>query len=169
MTYVDDANKYQQSADYTFTSANRSHDWSFPVVSTGSGTIHYSGVVSHKDHTTDNIPDTTATTDLITFGPPNQAIVTVTPDASLLDFSQVKLVQVNFSYADPPNKIALQQEVVLKSTGATPASWTFYVKDPTKTAYNYQATFYMTSTPAPIKLPSATSSDTDLLLTMPAS
>ncbi len=169
MTYVDTANNYQQSSDYTFTSTNRSHDWSFPIVSTGTGTIHYSGVVSHKDRTTDNIADTTATADLITFGPPNQAIVTVTPDPALLDFTQVKLVQVNFSYTDPANKIALQQEVVLKSTGATPASWTFYVKDPTKTAYSYQATYYMAGSPGQIKLPPATSSDTDLVLTMPTS
>jgi hypothetical protein len=168
MTYVDSANNYQQTTDYTFTSANRSHDWSFPIIAGGQGVIHFSGVVSHMNNTTENIPDTTSTSALITFGPPNQAIVTVTPDATLLDFTKVQLVQVNFSYADPANNIALKQEIVLKPAGATPPTWTFYVKDPTKTAYTYQATFYMAgSPPTQVQQPSATSSDTDLVLTMP--
>ena len=169
MSYVDAANNYQQTTDYTFTSANRSHDWSFPVIAGGQGIIHYSGVVSHKNHTTENIPDTTSTASLITFGPPNQQIITVTPDSSLLDFTQVKLVQINFSYSDPANNIALNQEVVLKQSGATPPSWTFYVKDPTKTAYTYQATFYMNGNPpTQKKQAAATSSDTDLVLMMPS-
>ena len=170
MSYVDAANNYQQTTDYTFTSANRSHDWPFPVVTGGQGVIHFSGVVSHKDHTTENIPDTTSTSNLITFGPPNQEIVTVTPDPSLLDFTKVTLVQVNFSYADPANNIALNQEIVLKQSGSTPPSWTFYVKDKTKTAYTYQATYYMTGNPpTQVKQPAATSSDTDLVLMMPSS
>ncbi len=170
MTYVDAANNYQQTADYTFSSANRSHDWSFPTIAGSQGVVHFSGVVSHKNHTTENIPDTTSTGNLITFGPPNQAIITVTPDASLLDFTKVKLVQVNFSYSDPANNIALTQEVVLKPTGATPPSWTFYVKDPSKTTYTYQATFFTaTNPPTQVKQPPATSSDTDLVLMMPSS
>jgi hypothetical protein len=169
MSYIDSTNNYQQTTDYTFTSTNRSHDWSFPVVTGGQGVIHFSGVVSHKNHTTENIPDTTSTSSLITFGPPNQAIITVTPDPVLLDFTKVKLVQVNFSYADPANNIALNQEIVLKATGTTPPSWTFYVKDPTKTSYTYQATYFMTGPPAAqVKQPPATSSDTDLILPMPS-
>ena len=170
MSYVDAANSFQQTSDYTFTSANRSHDWSFPVITGGQGVIHYSGVVSHKNHTTENIPDTTSTSNLITFGPPNQQIITVTPDPALLDFTQVKLVQINFSYSDAANSIALNQEIVLKQSGATPPSWTFYVKDPTKTAYTYQATYYMNGNPpTQVKQPPATSSDTDLVLMMPSS
>ncbi|HTB23093.1 MAG TPA: hypothetical protein VK914_10345, partial [bacterium] len=77
LTYVDAANNYSQSGDYTFSSANRSYDWTIPVVNGGQGVIHYSGVVSALNQTTQNIPDTTSTNTLITFGPPNQAIVTV--------------------------------------------------------------------------------------------
>ena len=169
MTYVDAANNYSQTADYTFTSANRSHDWSFPIVAGGQGVIHYTGVITHKDHTTENIPDTTSTASLITFGPPNQQIITVTPDSSLLDFTIVKLVQMNLSYNDPGNNITLQQEIVVKATGATPPSWTFYVKDKTKTAYTYQATYYLAGNTAnPVKQPATTSNDTDLVLNMPS-
>ena len=168
MTYVDAANNYQQTTDYTFTSGNRSHDWSFPVIAGSQGVVHYSGVVSHMNNTTEDIPDTTSTSSLITFGPPNQEIITVTADATLLDFTKVALVQVNFSYADPANNIALNQEIVLKPTGATPPSWTFYVKDKTKTAYTYQATYFMAgSPPTQLQQPPVTSSATDLILMMP--
>jgi hypothetical protein len=169
MVYNDQANKYQQNSEYTFTNANRSHDWAFPVVSGSQGAITYSGVITYKDHTTENIPDTTSTSSLITFGPANQAIVTVTPDSTLIDFTKVKLVQLNFQYSDPANNISSQQEIVMKQSGATPPSWTFYAKDKTKLAYTYQATYYLTTTPPSVsKQPAVTSTDTDLVLMMPA-
>ncbi len=169
MTYNDAINKYQQSADYTFTAQNRSHDWTFPVLGSGQGTITYSGVVSYKNHTTENIPETTNPNSLITFGPPNQLAVTVSPDAALIDFTQVKLIQVNFEYADAANNIDVKQEITLKSGSITPASWTFYARDASKTAYTYQATYYLATNPPSVKkLPAATSSDTDLVLMMPS-
>ncbi|MFY9886052.1 MAG: hypothetical protein WAL67_12570 [Candidatus Cybelea sp.] len=169
MTYTDSANKYQQTSEYQFSAANRTHDWTFLVIPGAQGQVSYTGVVSYKDATQQNIPETTSTSTLITFGPPDQTIVTVTPDPALLDFTQVKLVQLEFQYSDPANNLTLQQEIVLKSTGATPPSWTFYTKDPTKVAYTYTATYYMANTPpSVIKQPAVTSSDTDLVLSMPS-
>ena len=169
MVYNDTANNYSQSSEYTFTSQNRSHDWTFPVVSGSQGTITYSGVITYKDHTTENIPDTPSTSNLITFGPPNQAIVTVTPDAALLDFTKVKLVQVNFSYSDAANKLSYQQEIVVKPTGNTPANWTFYAKDKSKLAYTYSTKYFMaTNPPSVVEQPPVSSTDTDLVLMMPA-
>jgi hypothetical protein len=169
MTYNDGLNNYQQSTDYTFTSANRSHDWTFPVLGSGQGSVTYSGVVSYKDHTTENIPSTTAASSLVTFGPPNQQVITVTPDPAMIDFTQVKLIQLNFEYIDPANSIDIKQEIVLKANSATPPNWTFYTKDPTKTAYTYQATFYMATTPPTVVKGNPTpASDTDLVLMMPS-
>jgi len=106
---------------------------------------------------------------LVTFGPPNQQVVTVTPDPAMIDFTQVKLIQVNFEYADPANSIDIKQEIVLKANSVTPPSWTFYTKDPTKTAYTYQATFYMATTPSTVVKGNPTpASDTDLVLMMPS-
>lgn len=169
MTYSDPKYTYQQTSEYTFTSQNRSHDWTFPVVSGSQGTLTYSGVITYKDHTTENIPDTPSTSNLITFGPANQAIVTVTPDSALLDFTKVKLVQVNFSYSDPANNLSYQQEIVVKQTGNTPANWTFYAKDKTKLAYTYTASYFLTTNPPTVsKQGPVTSTDTDLVLMMPA-
>ena len=169
MSYTDSANKYQQSGEYQFSATNRTHDWTFPVIPGAQGQVSYTGVVSYKNQTQQNIPETTSTSALITFGPPDQTIVTVTPDPALLDFTQVKLVQIEFQYSDPANGLSLQQEIVLKSTGATPPSWTFYTKDPTKVAYTYTATYYMATTPpGVVKQAPVTSSDTDLVLSMPS-
>jgi len=167
MTYNDATNNYQQSADFTFSSQNRSHDWTFPVLAAGQGKLTYSGVVSYKNHTTENIPDTTTSNTLITFGPPNQAAITVTPDPALIDFTKVKLIQVNMAYTDPANNIDLKQEFVIKAQSVTPSSWTFYTRDPNKASYTYQATYYMATSSGAVKQPAVSSSDTDLILMMP--
>ena len=49
MMYNDSGNKYQQTSEYTFTSTNRSHDWTFEIVNGGQGAIRYSGVISYKN------------------------------------------------------------------------------------------------------------------------
>lgn len=168
MTYVDATNNYQQSTDYTFSSQNRSHDWVFPVLGSGQGKITYAGVVSYKNHTTENIPETVVSSALVTFGPPNQVVMTVTPDPALIDFTKVKLIQLNFEYKDEANNIDVKQEIVLKATSVTPPSWTFYAKDPQKTTYTYQATFFITApTTSVVKQPPVSSTDTDLILMMP--
>jgi hypothetical protein len=141
----------------------------FPVIGHAQGQITYQGVVTYKNHTTENIPATTTSDNLITFGPPDQVAMTVTPDPVLIDFSKIKLIQLNFEYADAKNNIDIHQEVVVKSGTVTPANWTFYAKDPTKTSYSYTATYYMATTPPSVfKQPSVSSSDTDLVLMMPA-
>jgi hypothetical protein len=81
----------------------------------------------------------------------------------------VKLIQVNFEYVDVPNKIDIRQEIVVKPQSVTPPVWTFYAKDPNKTSYTYQATFYMATTPPSIvKQTPVTTSDSDLVLMMPS-
>jgi hypothetical protein len=168
MSYADDVNKIQQSTDFTFTANTRQKDWAIPVVSGSKGTISYSGVVSYKNHTTENLPLVSTTSDLIEFGPPNQVIVSVQPDATLIDFSKVKLVTVNLEYQDPANQIDVKQEFKLMQ-GATVQPWTFYARDPSKTSYTWTAAFYMATTPPTVvKTPAATSSDSDLILMMPS-
>ena len=167
-TYNDALNNYQQSADYTFSSQNRAHDWVFPVLAAGQGKVTYSGVVSYKNHTTEDIPDTVVAGTLVSFGPPNQTAITVAPDPALIDFTKIKLIQVNFEYQDAANNTSAKQEIVMKAQSVTPPSWTFYSRDPRKTAYTYQTTYFLATTPpSVIKQPAVSSSDTDLILMMP--
>jgi hypothetical protein len=172
MTYTDAANNYTQSTDYVFNAAKPNLDWKFPAIAKSYGAMSYSGVVTHKNHTTENIPQTVATGTLVTFGPPNQAVITVTPDTSLIDFTQVKLIKLEFVYADPANNINLASEIVVKQTGSTPASWTFYVRDPTKKAYTYTPTYFVAApgaAPHQVTGDPVTTTDTDLVLMMPSS
>jgi len=168
MRYDDPANNLQQESDFTFTAQNRQKDWQIPVVAHSKGKITYSGVVSYKNHTTENMPETTTTSDLITFGPPDQVAISVQADPTLIDFTKVKLIKLDFEYADPAHQIDIKQEVVVKQ-GATPPAWTFYARDPNLTTYTYSATFYMgTNPPQVVKGPATKASDTDLVLMMPS-
>jgi hypothetical protein len=168
MSYSDDANNIQQSTDYVFKGDTRQKDWTIPVVAGSKGTITYSGVISYKNHTTENMPETSTTSDLIEFGPPNQVIVSVQPDTTLIDFSKVKLITLNLEYQDAANRIDLKQEFkLLQGTSVQP--WTFYARDPQKTSYTWHATFYMATTPpTAVKTDPTSSSDTDLVLMMPS-
>lgn len=168
MKYSDPANHVQQDADYTFTAQNRSKDWQIPIISGGQGTITYSGVISYKNHTSEEIGPVETTRDMITFGPPNQVIISVTPDTTLIDFNTVKMIKLDLEYKDDDNKIDMRHEFLLKN-GATPQPWTFYARDPRKTAYSYAMTFYMATTPPHVvQVPPTSSSDTDLVLMMPS-
>jgi len=168
MRYADAANKLEQESDFTFTAQNRQKDWTIPVVTNSKGQITYSGVISYKNHTSENIPETTTTSDLITFGPPNQVIISVLPDTTLVDFTKVKLIKLELEYKDDANRIDVKQEYVLKQ-GSTPQPWTFYARNPNATSYTWSATYYMGTTPPQVvQVPPATSSDTDLVLMPPS-
>ena len=168
MRYADAANKLEQESDFTFTAQNRQKDWTIPVVANSKGQITYSGVISYKNHTSENIPETTTTSDLITFGPPNQVIISVLPDTTLVDFTKVKLIKLELEYKDDANRIDVKQEYVLKQ-GSTPQPWTFYARNPNATSYTWSATYYMGTTPPQVvQVPPATSSDTDLVLMPPS-
>jgi hypothetical protein len=167
LQYADDANKLAQEADYTFSSGKTQYDWLIPVVAHSKGQITYSGVITYKNHTTENISPTTATADLIEFGPADQLIISVTPDTTMLDFTQVKLVKLELEYADPAHDIDVKHEFVLKE-GANPPPWTFYARDPKLTSYTWSATFYMGTPPKVVQVPPSTSSDSDLVLMMPS-
>ena len=168
MTYNDPVNKISESTDFTYKVDTRQKDWTIPIVANSKGVITYSGVISYKNHTTESIPDTPTTSDLIEFGPPNQVIVSVLPDATLVDFTVVKMVKVDLEYQDAANQIDVKQEYLLKP-GVNPQPWTFYARDPTKTAYTWSATFYMAGPPPrAVQTPPATSSDADLVLMMPS-
>lgn len=169
MSYIDAANNIQQDSDFTFTAKNPSNDWKVSVISTGKGQVTYSGVITYKNHTTENLPANTTDKDLIEFGPPNQVIMSVTPDPLLIDFSIVRAVKVNLEYSDAANGLSLKQEILLKQANGPAQTWTFYARDPKKTAYTYTLTYYMgTTPPSVVQGQPATSSDTDLVLTMPA-
>jgi hypothetical protein len=170
--YDDATNNVHQSSDYTFNAQSREFDWKIPIVAGGKGQVSYSGVISYKNHTTENFTGQPTTNDLIEFGPPNQVIVTVLPDTTLIDFSKVKMIILNLEYVDAAHGLDIKQEYkLLSNTNIQP--WTFYARDPTKTSYTWSATYYMAPVP-PATTPTeqttapAPSSDANLVLMMPS-
>ena len=168
MAYDDPSNKMHQESDFTFTTQNKEKDWVVSTVSGGKGQVTYSGVISYKDHTTENIGPVNTTNALITFGPPNQVIISVQPDVTLIDFTAVKLIKVDFEYTDPAHQLDLKKEMLLKP-GVAPDTWTIYARDPKVTSYTWTQTFYMgTTPPTVVHVPPATISDTSPVLMMPS-
>ena len=167
MIYTDEAHSLEQETDFLFTAQNRQKDWAIPVVAHSKGKITYSGVVSYKNHTTENMPEVTTTSSLIEFGPPNQVVISVLPDPALIDFTKVKLIQVNFQYTDPANHLDVKQQVTLRPNVA-PQPWTFYARDPNRTSYTWSATYYVGTTPPQvIRTQPVEASDADLVLMLP--
>ena len=87
----------------------------------------------------------------------------VVPD--LLDFTQIKLVQVSLSYADEPNDIAAHKDMILKA-GAASTPWTVDLKNKTKTDYSWSAKFFLNDG-THRDVPATKTSDNSLILELP--
>jgi hypothetical protein len=68
--------------------------------------------------------------------------VKILPD--LIDFSKVSYVKVALAYSDPVNNIEKQSEVVFVADAEDPVTWQVELKDDSKRAYQWKATFFMT-------------------------
>jgi len=93
----------------------------------------------------------------------NQVIVSVLPDATLIDFSKVRLVTVNWSIRirnqiDVKQEFKLTQGATVQPGPSTPGS--------SKTSYTWTASFYMAHSADGGQDGARTSSDTDLILMM---
>jgi len=62
MKYTDAVNRLEQETDFTFTLQTQQKDWIIPVVVNSKGQVTYSGVISYKNHTKEDIKETTVGT-----------------------------------------------------------------------------------------------------------
>ena len=90
--------------------------------------------------------------------------VQVVPD--LLDFAQVKLVQLALRYVDEGNGVDVRKDLVIKGTEPVPP-WVVRLQDKTKKNYQWEATYFMTDGTKRHTNP-ATTGDTSLVLEVPA-
>lgn len=142
LKYEDTANDYRTTQSYALNKANPFADWVFPVVSETGGKVTYSGLVQFKNGETKDIPSTEVTTDSIYPGV-NLPILQVQVFPDLIDFSIVKLAKVSLSYQDPENGIVERKDVIIKPDSENPVDWSVKLKDKSKNAYQWQATFFM--------------------------
>ncbi len=168
LKYVDDTNKYNQTSSVALSKANPFFDWSFPVIDENTGSVTYSGSIQYQDGKVEDIKETETTKGTIMVGKArdeNEFLqVQVVPD--LLDFTQIKLVQLALHYVDEGNGVDVRKDLVIKSTATVPP-WVVRLQDKTKKNYEWEATYFMTDGTKRHTNP-ATTGETTLVLEVPA-
>jgi len=83
-------------------------------------------------------------TSTIEGGSATQGLLEVKLLPDLIDFSKVSHVKVALSYSDSVNNVEKQSEIVFVADAEDPVTWQVELKDDSKRAYQWQATFFMT-------------------------
>jgi len=143
LAYADASNNYTQNKSIALSKANPFFNWSFPVIDAAGGKITYSGTVTHKDHTREDIPETTTDQRLVVIGGDRDVIqFQIVPD--LIDWTQVRLATVHIHYA--ADQIDQAYDVIVHK-GDRPAPIILGIHDPSHTSFTWNSTFYMATTP----------------------
>jgi hypothetical protein len=143
VVYHDAANKYTQSKSIALTKDNKFFDWTFPVIDETGGKITYSGTIKYLDNSEETIPKTETTDNTILAGPKVTGFVDVQVLPDLIDWTLAKLVKVSLQYTDPANGINAKKDFIFKDGVTDPGLFKVELKDKTKTAYQWQASFFM--------------------------
>lgn len=163
LRYTDAVNHYTQTKTIALNKGTPFYDWTFPVISETGGDVSYGGVITRKNGgTPETLAVVPATSNTIVIGkaPPKAVTVSVMPD--LIDFSKVKLVKVSLhsDQADPA-------DFIFKS-GGTLQTWPVNIADPSKLAYTYTVTFFLTVGGAPKVVGPLPGNDLTILPELPA-
>ncbi len=171
LKYDDSKNNYIVTQSIALSKSLPFYDWSFPVLSAGSGKVTYSGTIQYKDGTSETIPETEEKSSTILLGGIEDFLeVQIVPD--LIDFNMVKLVKVSLSYKDKKIDPATGQveydidenkDLIIKSGSTGLPVWTVKIKDKTKKSYTWQATFFMKDSTTKNTEPLTTSEPTIVL------
>lgn len=143
LVYEDAVNKYTQSKSLALDKENRFFDWQFPVISETAGKVTYSGAIKYQSGKEEAIPKTETTENTVLVGPKVTGFVEVQVLPDLIDFEQVKLAKISLQYTDPGNAINAKKDIIFKSGATDAVDWKVELKDKTKTAYQWQAMFFI--------------------------
>lgn len=141
LVYDDEKNAYRQTSSIALSKDKRFIDWSFPVIDERAGKVTYRAMTTFKDGTSSDAGEKTLTGMTLLLGEDTATLmVKVIPD--LVDWNTVKLVDLELRYADPANGIDERESFVFRK-GGPEAKWELALRDRTKIAYQWSATFFM--------------------------
>ncbi|TMM42020.1 MAG: hypothetical protein E6F99_01675 [Actinobacteria bacterium] len=144
LRYVDDKNDYVQVRSQALSAATTFFDWTFPVISETAGQVKYSAVVSYKDGTSEEIPETVALSDTILLPPPVEAFLEVSIVTDLLDWTRLKLVRASLSYHDADHNISAAKDFIFSPSKSAGATWKVELKNKDRDQYAYAVTYFTT-------------------------
>jgi hypothetical protein len=145
LEYNDDGNHYSQQRTVALSKATPFVSWSFPVIDPTGGKITYSGKLTRKNRTEEDIPSATTDHRLITVpadGAEDVIKFELVPD--LIDWTRVRLAKVTIHYAADGIDRTFN---VLVRQGDRPAPINLPIRDKTHRTFDWEATFYMATTP----------------------
>jgi hypothetical protein len=166
LTYRDEGNNYVVTRSVSLNSGNPFLDWTFPVVSTGTGKLSYTGTIvfrSGREETIGN-DDVVGSTIVVGPQPPGQLEVDVLAD--VLDFTLLRLVTVELRYDDDANGIHQRKTFVFRGLG-DPQTFRTEIRDDSKRAYAWTAVFFFLEGGKKTVGPTTDETRTALVLEMP--
>lgn len=141
LVYEDEKNAYRQTTSIALSRDKRFIDWSFPVIDERAGKVTYRAMTTFKDGSSSDAGEKTLTGMTLLLGEDTATLaVKVIPD--LVDWNIVKLVNLELHYADPANGIDERESFVFRK-GDPDAKWELALRDRSKSAYQWRATFFM--------------------------
>lgn len=167
LSYADEANNYSQSTTIALSSRQPFFDWEFPIIDEEAGVVKYSGTIVYIDSTTLEIPETVTESSTPMVGEQIEERMEVMVLADLLDFDAIKLARLELTYSDEENEISERNDFIFAPTRPKEQTWKLKLHDKEKTAYLWEATYFMTDGSRETIGPN-TADDLTLLLEAPA-
>ncbi len=143
LRYVDEANDYIKTSSVALSKATPFFDWAFPVINGKGGAVFYGGSIQYRDGRVEDIPEQQAERDTFMVGALVEDVVQVKVLPNLVDFTKAQLVQVSLHYTDADNDIDERTDLIFDPSAKVPQTWNLPLKDKTRTAYSWVATYFM--------------------------
>jgi len=143
LVYIDATNNnYTKTHSMALSREMPFFDWTFPVIDEHAGILKYSGTISYRNGTTQNIPETIATSSTILLGDMVADRLEVPVLPYLIDFTAVRLITVALRYVDAPNNIDERKTMTFKP-GDGEQLWIVDLKNKAARDFTWSAVFYM--------------------------
>lgn len=140
--YTDAENEYTQKTTIMLDASTPAFSWRFPAFDDTKGTVTYSGFISRKDGTSEDIPETTATSGIVKVGDEVDENLLVTVDPALLDWTVLKVVLVSLTHTSADGA-KLRKDFTFKDPTATAQEWTIPLEDSANSEFTSTTTFFL--------------------------
>lgn len=140
--YTDAENAYTQKTTIMLDASTPAFSWVFPAFDDTKGTVTYSGFISRKDGTSEDIPETTATSGIVRVGDQVDENLVITVDPALLDWTLLKVALVSLTHT-ASDGAKLRKDFTFKDPAATAQEWTIPLEDSADSGFTSTTTFFL--------------------------
>jgi hypothetical protein len=142
LVYRDRANHYEQNTSIALSKDKRFFDWTFPIIDAAAGEVTYRAITTFKNAPSQDTGELPVSGTTLLLGEEIATLV-VRMMADLVPWEQVRLVRLEIHYVDEPNHIDERETFVFRA-GSIEQKLELSVRDHTKMAYTWTATYFMT-------------------------